>query len=323
MTALLAIEALSVSYGRVPILHTVGLQVNAGDVLGLVGESGCGKTTLGLAIMGLLPEHATTRGQLHFEGQDLLAMPREPRRAMLGDRISLVPQSSSNALDPVYNIGDQMVEAFLAHRTMTRTSARELAVQWLRDVGIPAPELRMKAYPHELSGGMRQRVSIAIALALNPSLLIADEPTSALDVTIQAQILRLLRDLIQTHTGAVLLITHDLGVIAQLCNRVAVMYAGQIVEEADTRQLFARPGHPYTKALLASHPARAEVGQRLVTIPGRVPDPSYLPRGCSFRPRCPLAQEQCLDQPPWVQVGASHHVRCVLYREGYHGTAGS
>jgi peptide/nickel transport system ATP-binding protein len=323
MTALLAIDTLSVSYGRVPVLHDVGLQVNAGDVLGLVGESGCGKTTLGLAIMGLLPEHATTRGQLHFEGQDLLAMARGPRRAILGDRISLVPQSSSNALDPVYSIGDQMVEAFRAHRTMSRTSAHELAVQWLRDVGIPAPEMRMKAYPHELSGGMRQRVSIAIALALNPSLLIADEPTSALDVTIQAQILRLLRDLIQAHAGAVLLITHDLGVIAQLCNRVAVMYAGQIVEEADTRQLFARPAHPYTKALLASHPARAESGQRLVTIPGRVPDPSHLPRGCSFRPRCPLAQGQCLDQPPWVQVGANHHARCVLYREGYHATAGS
>ena len=322
MSPLLVIESLSVSYGHGPILRDVSLYVNSGDVLGLVGESGCGKTTLGLAIMGLLPEYAASRGRLVFEGSDLLSMPRGARRAMLGDRISTVPQSSSNALDPVYTIGDQMVEAFLAHRPLSRAGARALAVRWLRDVGIPAPELRMKAYPHELSGGTRQRVSIAIALALKPSLLIADEPTSALDVTIQAQILRLLRDLIHQHAGAVLLITHDLGVIAQLCNRVAVMYAGQIVEEASVKQLFAMPAHPYSRALLASHPARAEPGQRLATIPGRVPDPSRLPQGCSFRPRCPQAHEACLEPPPWLEARNGHLVRCVLYREGNHAAAG-
>src|SRR5919199_1102869 len=238
MIPLLEIASLSVGYGQGPVLRDVSLRVNSGDVLGLVGESGCGKTTLGLAILGLLPEYAEIRGRILFAGRDLFSLSKSERRALLGERITTVPQSSSNALDPVYTIGNQMIEAFLAHRTMTRASARELAVQWLRNVGIPAPETR-------------QRVSIATALALNPSLLIADEPTSALDVTIQAQILRLLRVLIRDHAGGVMLITHDLGVVAQLCNRVAVMYAGQIVEEAGVTPLFTAPAHPYTQALLA------------------------------------------------------------------------
>jgi oligopeptide/dipeptide ABC transporter ATP-binding protein len=175
----------------------------------------------------------------------------------------------------------------------------------------------MNAYPHQLSGGTRQRISIATALALNPPLLIADEPTSALDVTIQAQILRLLRSLIKEHAGAVILITHDLGVVAQLCNRVAVMYAGQIVEEAAVGTLFSRPAHPYTKALLAAHPALAQPGQRLTTIPGRVPDPARLPQGCSFRPRCPSAHDACIAPPPWAAVNSDHHARCVLYEESH------
>lgn len=322
MTSLLEIDALSAGYGQGTVLREVSLCVSAGDVLGLVGESGCGKTTLGLAVLGLLPEYAEMRGQILFEGRDLLAMSKAQRRAILGDRITTVPQSSANALDPVYTIGEQMIETFLAHRAMSRLEARELAAQWLRSVGIAAPELRLKAYPHELSGGTRQRVSIATALALNPPLLIADEPTSALDVTIQAQILRLLHVLIREHAGAVILITHDLGVVAQLCTRVAVMYAGQIVEEAEVKQLFAAPAHPYTKALLASHPARAEPGRRLATIPGRVPDPGKLPPGCSFRPRCPLAQDACLERPPWAEARPEHFVRCVLYQETTHAATG-
>jgi peptide/nickel transport system ATP-binding protein len=218
-----------------------------------------------------------------------------------------------SSLDPVYTIGAQMTEAFRAHRDLSRAQAKELAVGWLREVGIPMPETRMKSYPHELSGGTRQRVSIATALALDPPLLVADEPTSALDVTIQAQILRLLADLIREHAGAVILITHDLGVVAQLCNRLAVMYAGQVIEEADVHALFAEPAHPYTKALLAAHPGRATPGERLATIPGRVPDPGNLPTGCSFRPRCPSAVPASESPPPWVQVGDRHHVRCVLY----------
>jgi peptide/nickel transport system ATP-binding protein len=210
-----------------------------------------------------------------------------------------------------------MTETFRAHRDLSPAEARQLAVEWLRNVGIPSPESRVNAYPHQLSGGTRQRISIAIALALNPPLLIADEPTSALDVTIQAQILRLLRSLIKEHAGAVILITHDLGVVAQLCNRVAVMYAGEIVEETDVETLFSRPAHPYTKALLAAHPALAEPGQRLATIPGRVPDPSHLPQGCSFRPRCPSAHEACLAPPPWAEVRSGHRARCVLYEESH------
>jgi peptide/nickel transport system ATP-binding protein len=320
MSALLEIDSVSVSYGSGPVLREVTLTVDAGDVLGLVGESGCGKTTLGMSILGLLPEYASERGKILLEGSDLLTMPKAARRKLLGDRISTVPQSSMTALDPVYAVGNQMIEAFRAHRSLSKIEARDLAVQWLKNVGIAAPETRMRAYPHELSGGTRQRVSIATALALNPPLLIADEPTSALDVTTQAQILRLLRRLISEHAGAVILITHDLGVVAQLCNRVAVMYAGQIVEEATVEDLFARPAHPYTRALLAAHPALAESGQRLATIPGRVPDPNHLPEGCSFRPRCPFAHEACDLPPPWAEAGPHHFARCVLYEEKHAAT---
>lgn len=320
MTALVEIDALSATYGHGPILRDVSLHLNTGDVVGLVGESGCGKTTLGLAMLGLLPSNATVSGRVLFEGRDLVAMPESTRRGLLGDRIATIPQSSMNALDPVYSIGDQMIEAFLAHRPMTRKEARTLAIRWLTDVGIPAPEARMAAYSHELSGGTRQRVAIAMALALNPSLVIADEPTSALDVTIQAQILRLLHVLIRDHAGAVILITHDLGVVARLCTRIVVMYAGQIVEEGPVPDVFARPAHPYTQALMNAHPARVERGQRLATIPGQVPDPSHLPRGCSFRLRCPHATEACAYEPPWVQVTPGQYARCVLY-EGIHATA--
>lgn len=320
MTSLLELDELSVSYGQGPVLRDVSLGVNAGDVLGLVGESGCGKTTLGLAILGLLPAYATSKGRIWFEGNDLLSLPRAAHRKLLGDRISTIPQSSISALDPVYTVGSQMKEVFLAHRSISRSSAGALAVQWLKNVGVPAPEQRMRAYPHELSGGMRQRVAIATALALNPPLLIADEPTSALDVTIQAQILRLLRGLIQEHAGAVMLITHDLGVVAQLCNRVAVMYAGQIVEETDVSRLFSRPAHPYTKALLAAHPALADPGVPLATVPGRVPDPANLPKGCSFRPRCPFAHDTCEAPPPWAEAEPRHFARCVLYEENHVAT---
>jgi len=320
MTSLLELVELSVSYGQGPVLRDVCLRVSAGDVLGLVGESGCGKTTLGLAILGLLPTYAKTQGRIWFEGSDLVSLPRSAHRKLLGDRISTIPQSSVSALDPVYTVGSQMKEVFLAHRSMSRSSAGDLAVQWLKNVGVPAPEQRMRAYPHELSGGMRQRVAIATALALNPPLLIADEPTSALDVTIQAQILRLLRGLIHEHEGAVVLITHDLGVVAQLCNRVAVMYAGQIVEETDVSRLFSTPAHPYTKALLAAHPALAAPGVRLATVPGRVPDPANLPKGCSFRPRCPFAHDTCEAPPPWAEAESQHFARCVLYEEKHVAT---
>jgi peptide/nickel transport system ATP-binding protein len=323
MSALLEVRSLRVTYGSGPVLRDVSLSVATGDVVGVVGESGCGKTTLGMAILGLLPLYATVTGTMLLNGTDLMTMPKGARRGLLGDRISTVPQSSMSALDPVYSVGDQMTETFRAHRDLSAPAARQLAIEWLRNVGIPSPESRMKAYPHQLSGGMRQRISIAIALALNPPLLIADEPTSALDVTIQAQILRLLRSLILEHAGAVMLITHDLGVVAQLCNRVAVMYAGEIVEEAEVGALFARPAHPYTQALLAAHPALAEPGKRLATIPGRVPDPNNLPTGCAFRPRCPHAHQACELPPPWAEAEAGHRARCVLYEESHAASTGS
>jgi ABC-type dipeptide/oligopeptide/nickel transport system ATPase component len=225
-------------------------------VLGLVGESGSGKTTLGRCVLGLLPDNARVEGRIVFEGRDLVMMSAKEKRALLGTELSAVFQNPMSSLDPAFTIGDQIMEVFHAHRATPRGEARTAAIRLLREVGIPAPEARLSSYPHELSGGMNQRVAIAIALALNPSLLIADEPTSALDVTVQAQILRLLRSLIEEHAGAVLLITHDLGVVAQLCNRVAVMYEGEIVEEAPVRRLFAEPAHDYTKQLLASLPGR-------------------------------------------------------------------
>lgn len=257
MTALLDVKRLTTRYAETPVVLDVSLRLEPGDVLGLVGESGSGKTTLGLSILGLLPEEAQVEGSILFEGSDLLQMPAREKRSLRGARISAVFQDPMSALDPSYTVGDQLVEVFRSHLNVSKNAARARSVEWLREVGIAAPEVRMKAYPHELSGGMNQRVAIAIALALNPALLIADEPTSALDVTVQAQILRLLRTLIGEHAGAVLLITHDLGVVAQLCNRVAVMYSGEIVEEAPVRDLFAQPWHDYTRHLLASLPRPA------------------------------------------------------------------
>jgi ABC-type dipeptide/oligopeptide/nickel transport system ATPase component len=256
VTTLLEVDAVTASYGGMPVVRGVSLRVERGDVLGLVGESGSGKTTLGLCVLGLLPDYARIDGRILFEGRDLVAMPEREKRTLRGAHVSAVFQNPMSSLDPAFTIGDQIVEVFQAHRPMSRARARAEAVRLLQEVGIPAAEARSKAYPHELSGGMNQRVAIAIALALNPSLLIADEPTSALDVTVQAQILRLLRSLIGEHAGAVLLITHDLGVVAQLCNRVAVMYDGEVVEEAPVRALFAQPAHDYTKHLLASLPGR-------------------------------------------------------------------
>jgi peptide/nickel transport system ATP-binding protein len=312
--SLLEIESLSVSYGAGPVLRELSLAVDSGDVVGLVGESGCGKTTLGWSVLGLLPENARVGGSIRFEGRDLTSMSARERRRLLGDRISIVPQAAMSSLDPMYSIGDQLVEVIRAHQRISHTRARELAVHWLREVGIPAAPARANAFPHELSGGTKQRVAIASALALNPSLLIADEPTSALDVTIQAQILGLLKALIREHAGAVLLITHDLGVVAQLCNRVAVMYAGDIVEEASVRELFADPKHPYTVKLLAAHPSAEVRGTQLATIPGSVPDPAHRPPGCSFQPRCPRAIPICSEPPPWVALeGGDRHVRCVHY----------
>jgi peptide/nickel transport system ATP-binding protein len=294
-------------------VDTVDLTVAHGTTLGLVGESGCGKSVTSLAIMGLLPR-ATTEisGQVRFAGIDLLALPDRALRDLRGDRLAMVFQEPMTSLNPSYTIGEQIIEAVVRHRGVSRREARAHAIDMLRRVKIPAAERRIDDYPHRLSGGMRQRVMIAIALSCDPELLIADEPTTALDVTIQAQILDLLRELKASTLSAIVLITHDLGVVAEICEEVAVMYAGEIVERAPIAGIFARPGHPYTVGLIGSIPRLDRRTDRLASVPGRVPNMSGLPQGCRFAPRCPFAGDMCVSAPPpLVEIGEGHWTRCV------------
>jgi len=256
VTPILEVERVSIAYDGRPSVKDVSMSLNAGDVVGLVGESGSGKTTLGMAVLNLLPSNATMSGTVRFRGRDLSETSRRALRSLRGNEMSLIMQNPSSALDPAYSIGDQFVELFRAHRKCSRKEALADAARWLEKVGFPSPESRLRAYSHQFSGGMNQRLVIAMALALDPKLLIADEPTSALDVTAQAQILELLRSLIAEFDGACLIISHDLGVVAQLATRVAVMYQGEIVEEAPVQELFASPAHQYTKHLLACQPRR-------------------------------------------------------------------
>ncbi|MFL6949646.1 MAG: ABC transporter ATP-binding protein [Xanthobacteraceae bacterium] len=315
---LLQIEGLKVTFrGREKrITHAVDavdLTLRHGMTLGLVGESGCGKSVTSLAVMGLLPRMQTEiAGRVRFEGIDLLALPDRQMRDLRGARLAMVFQEPMTSLNPSYTIGEQIVEAVVRHRGLSRRDARAHAIEMLRRVKIPAPGQRIDDYPHKLSGGMRQRVMMAIALSCEPQLLIADEPTTALDVTIQAQILDLLRELKATTLSAIILITHDLGVVAETCDEVAVMYAGEIVERAPVEAVFARPGHPYTVGLLGSIPRLDRRTERLATVEGRVPDMTALPAGCRFAPRCPFAGEICVSAPPpLVPIGEHHWTRCV------------
>jgi peptide/nickel transport system ATP-binding protein len=315
---LLQIEGLKVTFrGREKrITHAVDavdLTLRHGMTLGLVGESGCGKSVTSLAVMGLLPRMQTEiAGRVRFEGIDLLALPDRQMRDLRGARLAMVFQEPMTSLNPSYTIGEQIVEAVVRHRGLSRRDARAHAIEMLRRVKIPAPGQRIDDYPHKLSGGMRQRVMMAIALSCEPQLLIADEPTTALDVTIQAQILDLLRELKATTLSAIILITHDLGVVAETCDEVAVMYAGEIVERAPVEAVFARPGHPYTVGLLGSIPRLDRRTERLATVEGRVPDMTTLPAGCRFAPRCPFAGEICVSAPPpLVPIGEHHWTRCV------------
>jgi len=274
-----------------------------GETLGVVGESGCGKSVTALSIMQLIqsPPGRIVGGQIRFRGQNLLDLPGTEMRRIRGNDIAMIFQEPMTALNPVYTVGNQIMESVMLHQGKDKLEARERAIEMLRLVGIPSPETRVDNYPHELSGGMRQRVMIAMAMCCDPALLIADEPTTALDVTIQAQILELIRELQDSQGMSVLLITHDLGVIAETAHHVAVMYAGKVVEYATVGDLFANPRHPYTIGLLRSLPDLASKGERLSTIPGIVPSATHFPSGCRFRTRCPLAAERCTTEEPSLE----------------------
>src|SRR5262249_39849741 len=291
----------------------VSFTLDRGQVLGLVGESGCGKSMTALCLMRLVPPPGRiTGGQILFQGRDLLALPERDMRALRGSRIAMIFQEPTSALNPVLTAGSQVAEAVFLHQPRSRRQAWARAVELLREVGIPDPERRAHDYPHQLSGGMRQRVMIAMAIACDPLLLLADEPTTALDVTIQAEILALLRSLRERHGMAVLLITHDLGVEAEQAEGVAIMYAGRIVERAAVDALFAPPLPPYTQALLRSMPVLGVHRDRLETIAGQVPSLTRLPSGCAFRDRCPLAIEACAAAvPPLEERPAGHRVACI------------
>ena len=292
----------------------VSFEINAGETLGLVGESGSGKSVTALSIMRLVqPPGRIAGGRILFKGRDLVELDEPAMREVRGAEISLIFQEPMTALNPVFRVGDQIAEALLVHGRASRQEARDKAIELLQAVRIPDPAVRVRDYPHQLSGGMRQRVMIAIALACRPSLVIADEPTTALDVTIQAQILDLLRDMKEAFHLSLLLITHDLGVIAETADRVAVMYAGRIVETGPVRQIFRQPAHPYTRGLLASMPGGAP-GQRLRAIEGSVPLLGALPPGCAFNPRCPDRFEPCTGAPPPDYVaGPSQTAKCYLH----------
>jgi peptide/nickel transport system ATP-binding protein len=298
--------------GTVDVVRGVSFQVKEGETLALVGESGCGKTLTALSVIRLLPDPPArvTAGQVMLAGDDIRALPEPQMRSLRGDTISMVFQEPLTSLDPVFTIGDQIMEAITAHRKLRRHDARAMAVDILREVQIPSPEQRLGDYPHQLSGGMRQRVMIAMALVLDPKVLIADEPTTALDVTIQAQILELIRAEQEKRRLAVLLITHNLAVVSQVADRVAVMYAGEIVEEAPASEIFTNPRHPYTQGLLSSIPSAAGDRKHLYTIPGRVPDPRALPPACLFAPRCPYAISRCWHEHPELESSNGHLLRC-------------
>lgn len=305
--------------GAVKAVDDVNLVVKRGEVLGLVGESGCGKSVTSLSIMRLVGQPGRIiDGEIIFDDEDLLKLPEKSMVNIRGNRISMIFQQPQSSLNPVFRIGDQLSEAVILHQDVSKDEARERSIELLRMVGIPEPETRARAYPHELSGGMAQRVMIAMALACVPELLIADEPTTALDVTIQAQILDLMRNLRTKMDTAIILITHDLGVVAEMCDRVNVMYAGRIVEEAGIVELFKSPRHPYTEALIGSTPVLGQSEKELTTIPGSVPNLINLPEGCKFAPRCQARidheLERCTEEEPLLkEVAPNHWVRCWLY----------
>ncbi|MBO9317763.1 MAG: ABC transporter ATP-binding protein, partial [Chloroflexus sp.] len=290
--------------------------LHRGETLGIVGESGSGKSVTSLSILRLVsPPGRIVEGKIIFDGIDLLTLDSESMRKIRGDRIAMIFQQPTTALNPVFRVGDQIIETLEIHQGLKGEEAQKRCIELLSMVGLPDPQRRMRQYPHELSGGQCQRVMIAMALACNPELLIADEPTTALDVTIQAQILDLMRELREKIDTAIMLITHDMGVIAEMADSVVVMYAGQVVEYADVRSLFSDPKHPYTRGLLNSMPVLGDTREELEVIPGTVPSLINPPKGCRFASRCSKRFEKCDQPPPMIELGTQRRVRCWLYEE--------
>jgi len=319
---LLEVEDLHVEFRtREGVAHAINgasFSLSEGETLGILGESGSGKSVTAQAIMGILdsPPAFVTGGQVRLRGVDLLTLPEESRRLVRADRVAMVFQDALSSLNPVFTVGHQLAEPFRIHRGYSKQEARKEAASLLDLVGIPAASGRVHDYPHQFSGGMRQRVMIAMALALDPDVLIADEPTTALDVTVQAQIMKLLADLQAERNMGLILITHDMGVVADVADKICVMYAGRIVERADVHSTYGNPAHPYTKALLESIPRVDLKGQQLATIEGLPPNLTRLPDGCSFEPRCSWARERCrVDDPPLYDVGAGRQSACHYYEE--------
>jgi oligopeptide/dipeptide ABC transporter ATP-binding protein len=317
--ALLRVENLSVGFKNrkltTKIIDDVSFDIKPGETVCIVGESGCGKSLTSLAIMGLLPAHGKVlNGSISFKNEDLTKKSMKEMSRIRGNEISMIFQEPMTSLNPVHKVGKQIAEVLLIHQPISKKAAWDQAVELLRLVGIPSPETRVKSYPHEMSGGMRQRVMIAMALACQPRLLIADEPTTALDVTIQAQILEQMNELKKKFNMAILMITHDLGVVSEIADRVIVMYAGKVAEYSNTKQLFKDPKHPYTQGLIASIPKLEEDVQELAIIPGTVPGAEDMPTGCRFSTRCPYATDLCREKAPGL-YGEDHRVSCWMYTE--------
>ncbi len=321
LSPVLEIEELTIRFttpeGKGTAVDGVSFSIGANETLGLVGESGCGKTVTALAILRLIqePPGEIAGGRIIFEDQDILQMPNDKLRRIRGNRIAMIFQEPMTALNPVFTVGDQIGEAFRLHTDCNKKEAREKSIGMLTQVGIPEPEKRVDEYPHQLSGGMRQRVMIAMALACNPAVLIADEPTTALDVTVQAQILDLMDDLKKKFGTSIIFITHDLGVVAQYAQRLAVMYAGKIVETGPTGNIFKNKSHPYTEGLMGSIPSlKGDTRERLAEIPGIVPPLHDIPSGCRFHPRCPKVMDVCSKkEPPFFNISDGHKAACFLH----------
>jgi peptide/nickel transport system ATP-binding protein len=324
MSNLLTLENLQTSFftreGEVHAVRGVSFSVRSGEIIGIVGESGCGKSVTCKSVLGLLGGNGKiVGGRIHFRGEDLARKTPEQMRTLRGNDIAMIFQDPMTALNPVLTIGKQMSEILIRNQRLGKKAAKDKAIAMLQQVGIGNPEQRYGQYPHEFSGGMRQRVMIAIALSCNPSLLIADEPTTALDVTIQAQILRLLKQLQAQTDTAIMLVTHDLGVVAQVCSRVVVMYGGLVMEQGSVEDIFYRPAHPYTRGLLASLPRPGHGDTRLSPIEGSPPGLLNPPPGCPFADRCPQRMERCRTQPPVYRVGEGHEAQCWLWEAKHAG----